>query len=346
MTVGKARLAAKAVKGRLSHGDDVVKAERLVKSLSHGGSDTKEANAVIKRLANGEALEQKIRSGITLSEVIDEYIAGRDLSANTATGYRYIVNDGHLKVWASKPVADITEDDVFTRHQDISLIGKTTATNTMRVLRLALKYAKARKWVDTVATDVLKETRAWARPQRKSRTIKRDDLPRWLEAVKILPNQKAKTYLLMGLYMGFRCNEMLALEWSNVDFKKGTILALDTKNGTDHTLPMPDDFAPYIQALYALTGKHRWVFSGEDASKHMTVPKKPIAAVVKMTDIEFSSHDLRRTFASTSNAVGNSTTTTKFLMNHATANDVTDGYIIAEEHTLKEAINRIAGLIK
>jgi glycerol-3-phosphate responsive antiterminator len=36
----------------------------------------------------------------------------------------------------------------------------------------------------------------------------------------------------------------------------------------------------------------------------------------------------------------------KRLMNHTTSNDVTGGYIVTEEETLKQAINKIADYIQ
>ena len=153
-------------------------------------------------------------------------------------------------------------------------------------------------------------------------------------------------YLLMALYMGFRSDEALTLEWSNVDMEAKTITALDTKNGTSHTLPIPSPLLPHIIKLQEITGEHEWMFAGRDPIKSMSLPSKPIASVIKVSGVEFSSHDCRRTFATIAEAVSLPLTMIKRLMNHSTSNDVTGGYIVTEEETLRDAINKIAAFIQ
>jgi integrase len=78
----------------------------------------------------------------------------------------------------------------------------------------------------------------------------------------------------------------------------------------------------------------------------MWLPKKPIYAVIEASGVEFSPHDCRRTFATIAEAVNLPLTMIKRLMNHTTSNDVTGGYIVTEEETLKQAINKIADYIQ
>ena len=77
----------------------------------------------------------------------------------------------------------------------------------------------------------------------------------------------------------------------------------------------------------------------------MSLPKKQIQAVVDASGVEFSPHDCRRTFATIAEAVNLPLTMIKRLMNHVTTNDVTGGYIVTEEATLRAAINKIASYI-
>jgi len=74
----------------------------------------------------------------------------------------------------------------------------------------------------------------------------------------------------------------------------------------------------------------------------MPVPIKPIRTVIKATGVEFSPHDGLRTFAE---AVSLPMSMIKRLLNHVTTNEVTGGYIITEEETLRAAINKIASFI-
>jgi integrase len=78
----------------------------------------------------------------------------------------------------------------------------------------------------------------------------------------------------------------------------------------------------------------------------MAVPAKPIRSVTASCGVEFSPHDCRRTFATIAEAVNLPMSMIKRLMNHVTTNDVTGGYIVTEEETLRAAINKVADYIQ
>jgi len=62
--------------------------------------------------------------------------------------------------------------------------------------------------------------------------------------------------------------------------------------------------------------------------------------------VTFSPHDCRRTFATIAEAVSLPMSMIKRMMNHATTNDVTGGYIVTESETLRQAINKVASYIQ
>jgi len=280
-----------------------------------------------------------------LGEVLEQYLADRDLKPYTIKDYRYKLKLG-FSDWLNKPVNSITEDMVMKRHKKISKKGKTTANTTMRVLRLTLNYANAVGMIDNNPTSILSKARLWHKNNRKDRVIPSNQLQAWHQAVEALPNQRAKVYLLMALYMGFRSTELLTLEWGHVDMKEQSITLFDTKNGSNHRLPIPSVLLPYIETLQGLTGGSTWVFAGNNPLTSMAVPAKPIKTVIATCGVEFSPHDCRRTFATVAEAVSLPMSMIKRLMNHVTTNDVTGGYIVTEEETLRAAINKVADYIQ
>lgn len=309
----------------------------------------KKAKAILTSLNAGidpiaEKRKEKTES-TKLVDVLEMYLAERDLKPYTVKNYRYKLKLG-FKDWLNKPISSITEDMILKRHKKISQTGKTTANTTMRVLRLVMNYAHAVDMIDSVPTDILRKARLWHKNNRKNIVIHSTKLKVWHEAVEALPNEKAKVYLLMMLYMGFRSGEVLTLEWSSIDMDEKTILLLDTKNRTDRTFPIPSPLLPYLSSLHRLTGSHRWVFAGKNPDKHMAEPIKPIQAVIKASSVTFSPHVCRHTFATIAEAVNLPLSMIKRLMNHTTSNDVTGGYIHTEEDTLRTAINQIGNYIQ
>jgi integrase len=285
---------------------------------------------------------------MTLSELMAKYIdqKGLKLSTSTAADYQKKLGEG-FPDWLNKPVNAITREMVAKRHKDLPG-NSTSKDNKMRILRLLMNSAVALKIIDESPTDVLKKSQLnlWSKPTRKSRIIPADKLHDWYEAVLQLTNPKAKTYLLLLLYTGLRANEALYLEWKDVDFKNDTITVMDTKNHSNFTTYIPVQLKPYLRSLQELTGSNAFVFPGDNADGVMAIPRWPLDQVTLKTGVEFSSHDLRRTFATIAEASLLPETIIKRLLNHATDNNVTGGYIRTEANTLKQAIDRIAGFIQ
>lgn len=150
---------------------------------------------------------------------------------------------------------------------------------------------------------------------------------------------------MLLLHAGLRANEALHLEWKNVDFKNDTVTVMDTKNHSNFTTNIPTQLKPYLRSLQELTGNNSFVFPGDHAEGAMAIPRWPLDQVTLKTGIEFSSHDLRRTFATIAEASLLPETIIKRLLNHTTDNNVTGGYIRAEFNTMKQAIDRIAVFI-
>lgn len=120
---------------------------------------------------------------------------------------------------------------------------------------------------------------------------------------------------------------------------------MDTKNHSNFTAYIPMQLKPYLRNLQELTGGNTFVFPGDNADGVMAIPRWPLDQVTLKTGVEFSSHDLRRTFATIAEASLLPETIIKRLLNHTTDNNVTGGYIRTEANTLKQAIDRIAGFI-
>jgi len=281
----------------------------------------------------------------SLYDVLEQYLQERDLKPYTVENYRYKLKLG-FQDWLNMPVSKINESMVLARQKQLTVKGKTTANTTMRVLRLTLNYAQALEMIDSNPTTILSKARLWHKNKRKNRIIPSNKLQVWHEAVDSLINQQAKVYLLMLIYMGFRSSEALTLEWSSVNLKKKLITLYDTKNRTDHTLPIPNVLCPFITALYNQNHENKWVFPSTKGESPMSIPMKPIKQVMVKAGIEFSPHDCRRTFATIAEAVGLPMSMIKRLMNHVTTNDVTGGYIVTEEETLRDAINMVADYIQ
>ena len=142
-----------------------------------------------------------------------------------------------------------------------------------------------------------------------------------------------------------RRNEALCLRWENVNLERGTLCAVDTKNRSDHVLPM----GPYLWELMRRRRRATdsdWVFANPLTAHRITDPHRQIVNVVAQSGVPFSPHDLRRTFASIVSRLGDRVSyyTTKRLLNHRTS-DVTRGYVQFDLEQLRSAMQAVENFV-
>ena len=154
-----------------------------------------------------------------------------------------------------------------------------------------------------------------------------------------------RDYLVLLQFTGPQRNESLCLRWENVDLKRGSLCVVDTKNGSDHVLPM----GTYLWEL--MRRRHRegggdWVFTNPLTGGRITDPHRQIVNVIAISGVPFSPHDLRRTFASIVGRLGDrlSYYTIKRLLNHRTS-DVTQGYVRFDLEQLRSAMQAVEDFV-
>lgn len=313
-------------------------------SVSDARQKASESLSDLAKGINPTEEKRKARlKGITLQELLNRYLLDKgDLREASKLDYAKKLNQG-FGDWLDKPIDSITRDMVLTRRNQFT----GGRDNKLRVLRLLMKYAVATlKAIDENPVDVLTDGGLWAKPKRKKRMIASDDLKDWYAAVLNLENEKAKVYLLLLLHTGLRDQDVRYLEWRDVDFKNDCLTARDTKNHADFTAFIAPQIKPYLRNLEALTGDGRFVFPGNTADGVMDIPRKPIRQVIGQSGVEFSSHDLKRTFLTIGESAHIPFSLLQSLVNHKTDNDVTGGYINPEAKTLKAATFKIADYIQ
>jgi len=263
---------------------------------------------------------------------------------------------------------------------------EAAADNCMRTLRAVLNYAfedeeGSAPYTNPVAVLSSKKKKQWFKVDRRRTLIKNSDLPAWHRAVIELDNSIMRDYLLFLIFTGLRRQEAATLKWKQVDFEEGCFTITDTKNKTPHTLPLSDYLHDLLKArqeglkaelteakaALAHAGKlslkeqqaaHNrvalaesrlaspYVFPGEGKSGFIVEPKRAIDAVVAVTGINFSCHDLRRTFATVAESLDLSGYTVKALLNHKQqTGDVTGGYIIINVDRLREPMQKITSAL-
>ncbi len=324
------------------------------------------AQSVLAEMAMGRNpnTEKKCNqaSQTTLLQAFELMISTRTYKLGTIKDYRRSINTA-FKDWQNTPLREITRDNVVTRYKKLSKTAPTRANNAMRVLRATFNFAKgAYEAQDGFSlfpdNPVLKlnHLRAWNPNRRKQTIIQRHELKAWFQAVQkndhklnTLKGSTTRDYLILILLTGLRRTEAASLTWDCIDLQGKSIIIYDTKNHDDFRFPLSHALHTILSRRSTLCKQqgHQYVFpSPLKANTHLVEPKYTINKIKKASGVNFTLHDLRRTFMTIAESLDISTIALKRLVNHRVDyNDVTSGYVIHDVERLREPMQRITDFI-
>ncbi len=153
-----------------------------------------------------------------------------------------------------------------------------------------------------------------------------------------------QAYLFLIILTGFRRSEAETVQWKNIDLKYGTIKITDTKNGEDLLLPLGNMLWHILTERQKRAENNLYVFPDRTGKSHIEDRREIRRKVKDASSIEFTFHDLRRTFGTIANSLAIGSYTIKRLINHTLEdddNDVTEGYIQVSFEDLRRAMNLI-----
>ena len=308
--------------------------------------------------------KRKLAQERTLRDAFKAYIAApkKKGSGKGAAKKALTVRDiekamNRFSDWLDKPVTQITGAMVRDRHAKIAAGSAAQANLAMRYLRAALNHAIADSDEDTPIlkvnpVDRLNRLNQWAEVKRATRHLADDKISGWIDAVQndlagLKGDAELRDALLFLLLTGARVSEALgdtavqypALRWADVDLQRAVVAFRNTKNRTDHELPMGRALAAMLEARRAISGPE-FVFS--DRAENVPADLRPAyKRIEKATGIWITAHDLRRTFATVASKLDISAYKLKRLTNHVSGGDVTAGYVQVTTEDLRTAMQRI-----
>lgn len=300
------------------------------------------------------------RRKVTLADAFDAFKETRKtLRPKTLYDYgRYI--EVAFKDWKGRPLVELSKDLIAKRHQRLSeKHGPAYADGAMRCLRAIINVAQYRyeapdgtPLLPDNPVRRLSQTRAWNRVQRRTTYIKSTQLEAWFGAVLKLKADPEKQeacaiadWLLVTVLTGLRRNEGLRLKWADVDLSHKTLTVRDTKNRSDHTLPLSDYLLALLKERREGNPGGEYVFASYGDAGHLIDPRKPLERIAKESDVAFTPHDLRRTFITIAESLDIPAYALKRLLNHRMSNDVTAGYIITDVERLRKPMQQVTDFI-
>lgn len=298
------------------------------------GDAKKSAIKEFAKLTAGINPNDEKKRSVSIEKMFSDCIKAKNLSVSTERLYSECINI-YFKDWRKRPASWLTRAKVIKRHSELGERTKSRANLSMKILHAVFEWGKVKYKIKENPVRVLTEERLWFPENRRTNHITPDNLPLLIKGISSLPVHLERTYFIMILYTGLRRSEGIGLQWNDINFMKNTITVRRTKNGDDHTIPLPGIVRKMLEREKKFFGK---VF---DFEKSLESKKRK---VVK-NSLDFAIHDLRRTYATIASNLGVPKTTIKRLLNHRSVGDITDSYIIQGDDDLFRASRKIEAYI-
>lgn len=303
----------------------------------------KEAKKLLGEMAKGIDINLKEKrakvQNITLQQAYAAYKDTRPLGIRTITDY-----DGAMKTtfkdWQNKPIVSINREMIERKFKAKSKTAPALANLHFRFLRALLNFAMEKYAVDgkplipSNPCTRLTILKLWNRIERRDTYIKPAQIKSFFYGLTINDYDKpqiqtAKKQCMFILFTGCRDQEAACLQRRDIDFEDKTVTFKHTKNHHKHVLPLGDWLFQFTKELCEGLAPDAYLFPANNKSGHIKDHRKAIKEIAEECGINFSLHDLRRTFSCIiDHHLGQSFSpyTIKRLLNH-TQNDVTAGYI-------------------
>jgi len=272
----------------------------------------KEAKKMLGDMAKGinpneESKKLKAKS-ITLKEAYDDYKQTKKLRDTTITGYNCAMNKA-FNDWQDKELTKINRDMIEKRFKDLSKTAPTGTNLYFRCLRAVFNFAMEKYCVNgepiipSNPCNRISALKIWNEVKPRSRYVKPSQIKMFFHGLTIDDTDSdhlatVKKQCMFILFTGARDQEAASLKRSNIDFEERTITFENTKNHRTHILPFGEWFGEFLADLCKDKQPNDYLFAANNRFGHLKDHRKAVKQISQDCGVEFSLHDLRRTFAS------------------------------------------------
>ena len=306
----------------------------------------REAALVINRIKTGEDPHGKAKS-VTVAELAARYLVEHvevRCKESTQRMYRSVLERFILPAYGGVAVAEVERRHIA----DLHLALRYIPYQANRALEIGGKlFNLAEEWELRTGGNPCKFVHKY--PEKKRERFLTDaefrhlgDVLNAMEAEGSLPVHPAAALRLLML-TGCRRNEIVELEWKNVDLAAGEIRLPESKTGA-RLVPLSPAAARVLAELPRIAG-NPWVIPGTKPGKHLADLNHYWDRVREKADLaDVRIHDLRHSFASRALALGESLSMIGKLLGHNKI-DTTARYAHLARDSIKASSARVADSI-
>ena len=258
----------------------------------------------VKPIVQNQVVEYEKK---TLQDVFDDYLDKKKLSDSTIREYTRILRSD-FGSWVSLPLKSITKSMIMDKFNEKSATAESEANHARRFLRAIFNFAEETYQVGDYLLIQnnpcnFSSIVPFNDEQPRDNRLDTKDLPKFWEATEVTIDDTPKmgqTKILCRILLltGCREQEICSLKCKNVDLEHGVIYLEHTKNGNKHKIIYSKYVGELMVKLCEGLEAEDYLFPANTKSGHLQYHSKYMKKMREISGLNFSLHDLRRTFTS------------------------------------------------
>lgn len=221
------------------------------------------------------------------------WLQSKRYSENTIATYSDALKS-FLKFYATKPISEITNDDVILYNNEYILKKNLSASYQNQVVNAIKLFFRTIQNV-TIDVDLIHRPK---RPKMLPNVLSKEEIKKILSAPS---NIKHKAMLSLIYSCGLRRSELLNLKLQDIDSNRNLIIIRQSKGRKDRIAPLSIKILELLREYFIAYKPKNWLFEGQD--KNSKYDERSLANVLKQavekTKINkpISLHWLRHSYA-------------------------------------------------
>jgi len=264
-------------------------------------------------IAENKFLDIKRDSKVMFEDFANEYLE-RHLKLNCSSGWarKAQVNINRLgQFFCRKYLHEITPLSIEKfKEERLKEVCSSSVNKDISCLRAM--FNKAVDWGKFEGQNPVEKTKFLKVDNKRLRYLEKEEIPVLISNC----SPHLKPIVIVALNTGMRKSEILGLKWRDVDFKRGVIQLLKTKNNKPRHIPMNEMVK---QALIEVRKEPEspYVFTNRNDKPFVDLKRSFTSALKKSNIKDFRFHDLRHAFASQLVMSGVNLNTVRELLGHS-----------------------------
>ena len=252
-------------------------------------------------------------------------------------------------------VIDFPMLEKFQSERIKAKVSPATVNKSLRTLQGILERGVKRNYIVENPFKGNRKALFVREPEANHNLLEPDDFAALLEAC---PDDRWTGICTVGYFAGLRIGEILALEWSEIDFENKMLHVRNTeshltKSRKNRNVPMSDEVFEALKAIEQHRFRSRYVFTSDNLKlkngdkKMENNVQRDFTVIVKRADLvdsknrpRFTLHDLRRTFVTDLMNDGLDPKSVQELAGHSNIQTTMKYYAMVRAKNLSAAIER------